>query len=180
MRKAFLLLGALTVVALGWGYWHASSHAALDVSFYDVSLKNDRQAYGRVLSADLVFTDATGAILANGRADKPLGIVSIYHPKIGDCSREEREASLNREAMVAWQQCFRTKSRWFVTWVRQVRYASVNLGNCRIDRVPVSIEESKEDWWLWWVPLPHIGGTPYTYFKLTLWIDSGNCRPANR
>ncbi len=46
--------------------------------------------------------------------------------------------------------------------------------------MPVLLEEFKDDWWLWWIPLPHIGGSPYTYFKLTLWIDSGNCRPANR
>ncbi len=174
------MLGALAVVALGWGYWHASSHATLNVSFYDISLKNDRQAYGRVLSADLVFTDTTGTILAKGRADRPLGIVSIFHPEIGDCRREEREASFNREAMAAWEQCFKTQSQWFMTWVPQVRYASVALSNCNIDHVPVSLEESKEDWWLWWVPLRHIGGVPYTYFKLTLWVDSDTCRPVNR
>jgi hypothetical protein len=175
MRTAFLLLGTLIVVVLGWGYWHASTHGTLDVSVNDISLKNDRQSYGRVLSADLIFTDTTGTILAKGRAEKPLGIVSIPHPEIGDCRREEREGGLT-----AWQQCFETQSRWFVTWVRRVRYASVTLRNCRIDHVPVSIDETKYDWWLWWVPAREIGGAPYTYFKLTLWVDSDTCRPANR
>jgi hypothetical protein len=106
--------------------------------------------------------------------------VSICHPDVGDCRKVEQEASSSREGMAAWQECYEAKSRWFVTWVRQVRFASMNLDHCRLDRVPVSIEESKEDWWLWWVPLPHIGGAPYTYFNLTLWVDSSNCRPASR
>jgi len=174
MRKAFLIVGALIVAALGWGYWHVTSHAALHVALYDVGLKNDRQAYGQVLAADLVFTDANGATLAKARADKSMGIVSVIHPQVGDCRREEREASANREA---WSQCFDTQSRWLLTWVPQVRYASVDLGSCRI-LAPVVIEESREDWWLWWIPLRHVGGAPYTYFELAVWIDSGNCRAA--
>jgi hypothetical protein len=176
MWKAFLVIGALTAAVLGWGYWHAATHAALQVSLQDVSLRNDRQAYGTVLAADLVFKDAAGTALANGRADKPLGIVSIDHPKVGDCSREERQASASRQNMDAWRRCFETKSRWMTTWIRQVRYASMDLGNCRIDQVPVSLEESKDTWWLWWIPNPHIGGLSYTYFQLTLRIDSANCR----
>lgn len=176
----FVLVGALAVVAavLGWGYWHASSHAALSVSLYDLSLKTDRQAYGQVLAADVVFKDAKGAALANGRAEKPLGLVSIDHPKVGDCRPEEREASLSREKMDAWDRCFKTKSQWTMTWVRQVRHASVNLGHCRINQTPVLLEESSDDWWLWWIPNPHIGGWPYTHFRLSLWIDSANCRAA--
>jgi hypothetical protein len=180
MWKALFLFAGLTIVVLGWGYYHVSTHANLNVSIYDVSLKNDRQAYGNVVSADLAFTNAAGTILAKARADKPLGTVSIYHPDSGDCRKIEQEASSSREGMAAWQKCYETKSRWFVTWARQVRFASVNLAHCTIDRVPVSIEESREDWWLWWVPLPHIGGAPYTYFNLALWIDSGSCGPASR
>lgn len=180
MRKALLVFGAVAALLLGWGYWHASSYAALSIAVYDISLKSDRQAYGPVLGADLALTDAGGAILAKGRADQPSGTVSIDHPEVGDCRREEREASLNSRTADAWQQCFETQSRWFMTWVRAARYATVNLGNCTLDRVPVLLEEYKDDWWLWWAPLPHVGGRPYTYFKLTLWIDSRNCRIASR
>ena len=145
-----------------------------------MSLKNDRQLYGRILNAELVFLDAASTKLAQGEAREPLGIVSIYHPKAGDCTREERKAPFNLEARKAWQQCFETKSRWLMTWIRDVRYVRVSMGNCLIDKVPVAIEEFKDDWWFWWVPLRHVGGSPYTYFKLTLWVDSVACRASNR
>jgi len=176
--KALLVIAAVAVTALGWGYWHAASHGALDVLVYDLSLKNDRQAYGRVSRAELAFMDAAGTVLANGSAGEPSGMVSIRHPAIGDCRREEREAFASAQAMQAWRQCFKTQSRWLMTWVPQARYATVDLGKCRIEKVPVSLEQFKEAWWLWWVPHPHIGGAPYTYFKFTLQIDAGKCRAA--
>jgi hypothetical protein len=33
---------------------------------------------------------------------------------------------------------------------------------------------------VWWIPTPHLGGKPYTYFTLTLRIDSRNCLVANK
>ena len=176
--KALWAVAAVAVAALGWGYWHAATHGALDVQVHDLALKNDGQAYGRVSRAELAFIDAAGTVLASGSAGEPYGMVSIRHPAIGDCRREEREAFASPQAMENWRQCFETQSRWLVTWVPRARYASVDLGKCRIDKVPLSLEQSKEDWWLWWVPHPHIGGAPYTYFKLTLRIDSGTCRAA--
>lgn len=181
--KGLILLGALAVAALvvpGWGYWHASSHAALHVSLYDVALKNERQAYGQVLAAELVFKDASGTMLAKGAAQGPYGVVSMEHPQVGDCRREEKTALVDAAHRDAWRQCFETQSRWLNTWVRQIRHADLTLGRCSIVRVPVSLHESAGDWWLWWVPLPHSGGAPYTYFQASLWIDSAGCRPAAR
>ena len=137
---------------------------------YDVALKTDRQAYGSVLSADVAFRDAAGQILANGRAAKPWGTVSMIHPKVGDCQREERQGGS------AWQECFESQSRWLITWVPLVRSARIRLDTCTIDQAPVQVERSRDAWWLWWVPLPHIDNSTYTHFALTLWIDSANCR----
>jgi hypothetical protein len=164
-------LGVLAAIPF-WGYWHATSHAVLQVALYDIALKNDRQAYGSVLAADVDFKDATGKILAHGRADKPWGTMSMVHPTAGDCRREEREGG------VAWQQCFAVQSRWLITWTRQARQASVRLDTCTIHHVPVLVEESRDAWWLWWVPLPHIDNSTYTHFKFTLWVDSARCRAA--
>ena len=170
---------ALVAGVLGWGYWHASSYAALHVALYDVALKTDRQAYGEIRAADIALKDETGAVLANARADGALGIVSIAHPTLGDCRREEQAASSSQEAMKAWDRCFAAKSRWTMTWVRRVRYAGVSAGDCRIDRTPAVVEESRDKWWLWWVPSPHIGGQPYTHFNVNAWIDSRHCRPVS-
>jgi len=118
----------------------------------------------------------TEKILARGKVEKPLGIVSLDHPQAGDCRREEANAGAGDEGMSAWQKCFEIQSQWFITWAPQVHSVDVILDGCRIDRVPVSIERFSEEWWLWWIPLPHVGGAPYTNFRLTSWIDSGGCR----
>jgi hypothetical protein len=88
-------------------------------------------------------------------------------------------ASRDGAGMDAWHRCFGIQSRWFPAWVRRVRYAEVKTGECRVERTPVTLEESRDAWWLWWVPHPHIGGSPYTSFTLALWIDSHACRAAS-
>jgi hypothetical protein len=45
--------------------------------------------------------------------------------------------------------------------------------------VPVSVREYADDWWLWWVPLPHLGGPPYTNLELTVNLDSEHWRAAS-
>ena len=42
-------------------------------------------------------------------------------------------------------------------------------------RLPVTSHKSNGDWWLWWVPLPHIGGKPLTYYSLSIYVDGTNC-----
>jgi hypothetical protein len=179
MRKGFLVFTVIVVAVLGWGYWHSITHATLNLSLHDLSLKTDRQAYGRVASADIVFMSAKGAVLAEGKIREPYGVLALSHPEAGDCSRYERDATGgSAEARQAWRRCFEAMSRWLPTWVRQVRYATVTMDSCRIQQVPVELREYSESWWLWWVPLPHIGGSPYTYFDLTLRVDGFNCRAA--
>jgi hypothetical protein len=172
-RLIAALLGGLVAATLAWGFWRASSRGTLHVALYDVGVASERRAYGTVLDAEVSFHDAAGRTLAAARAHAPLGVVSVIHPEVGDCRQEERRGG------AAWQACFETQSRWLVTWVRDVRAATVSTGACTIGRVPVQLRESRNEWWLWWVPHPHIGGTPYTSFALTLWIDSSTCRPAN-
>jgi len=167
------------MVVLGWGYWHMVTHATLNLSLHDVSLKTDRQAYGQIVNADIVFMNADGAVLATGEMREPYGILSFANPEIDDCSRYEREASSNADSRQSWQRCFQVMSRWLTTWVRRVRYATVTMKDCRIEKLPVLLEEYRESWWIWWVPLPHIGGKPYTYFSLTLRVDSLHCRAAS-
>ena len=172
-RRVTLAMILLPIAVAGWGYWRALSHAVLHVSLYDVALKTDRQAYGSVLAAEVTFNDARGQAIARGRADGPWGVVSMVHPDVGDCQQEQRAGG------AAWQQCFEAQSQWFHGWVPLVRTARIRLDGCTIDRVPVVIDESRDAWWLWWVPLPHIGNSPYTYFNLTMWVDSARCRPAS-
>ena len=179
MRRALIGLAVLIAAGFGWGYWRAVTHGALHVALYDVALKNERQLWGDLRAAEVEFKDEAGAVLATGSAEPPLGVFAIRHPTVGDCRREERAASADSAGMAAWNRCFGTQSRWFPTWVRRTRYATVKTGECRVERTPVELRESSSGWWLWWVPSPHIGGPPYTYFSLNVWIDSRACRAAS-
>jgi hypothetical protein len=167
-----VMFAAIVAGILAWGYWHVSTHGDVHVSLWDVALKTDRQLYGSLVAADVVFRDEAGGTLAIARAEKPLGMVSIVHPVVGDCRREEREGG------EVWRQCYETQSRWLMTWARDVRSARVSFDGCAIERVPAQLEESRDRWWLWWVPVPHIDNSTSTHFDLTLWVDSTGCRAA--
>jgi hypothetical protein len=84
----------------------------------------------------------------------------------------------NARAVRPGRACYDAQSRWFITWVRRTRSARVRFGACTIEPVPVALEESRDAWWLWWVPAPHIDNSASTHFNLTLWIDSARCSAA--
>ena len=168
MLLATLIPAAGIAAVSVWGYRQALSHGSAYVSIHDLALKADRQAYGWVRRADLIFRDAAGARLASGAADS-----RFVHPEVGDCRAEEREGGR------VWNDCFEAQSRWLMTWARQVHHATVRLDDrCTIEGVPVLLEESREAWWLWWVPHPHLDNSTLTHFDMTLRIDSDACRPA--
>ena len=161
-----VLLALLAAIPL-LGYWRATRYGDLWVTVHDVAGANDRQLSEWLTTGDLEFTDAAGRLLAKGSADN-----RMTHPTLGDCRAEERQGG------GAWQQCFAGHSRWFMTWVRSARRATVRVNACAIGNVPVAVDESKDLWWLWWVPAPHLDNSARTHFRLTLWIDSAKCLPA--
>jgi len=103
------------MLVLGWGHWHMKTHASLNLSLQDVSLKTDRQAYGRFVNPDIVFMDGTGGALSEGRFREPYGVLSFSHPEIDDCSQYERDASRSVGARQSWLHCFEAMSRWLTT-----------------------------------------------------------------
>ena len=159
---------------LGWGWWHAQTHASVHVAINDVALKTRQRLWAELKSGELVLRDATGRALAHGRITGPYGIVEFTDAAAGDCGRFERQVPYDAAARAGWQSCFESLSRWQAGWARQVVTASVAAGTCKIDVVPVEAGRSDE-WWLWWVPLPHVGGTPYTTYSMRIFIDSAKC-----
>lgn len=159
-------------IVLGYGYWHAKTHGALNVSIYDLS---DEQTFALLRDAAIVLMDAGGTVLATGKSDKRHGTVYLSHPETGSCFEAEQQATRSREGMNAWQICFRQQSTWLMEWVREVRLVDVQTQDCSLGKIPVAIKEYSEDWWMWWVPLPHVGGKPYTYFSLTIRLDPIAC-----
>lgn len=167
----FVMLATIAGV-LGSAYWRVTTHADVHVALHDVALKTERQLYGSLLAADLLFKDAAGAPLAAAKVDRPLGLVSMIHPSVGDCRAEERVGG------ETWEACCEAQSRWLSDWLPQVRNARVRFDTCTIENVPVSVERSRDRWWLWWIPTPHIDNSTSTHFNLTMWIDSARCQGA--
>ncbi len=177
VMRTLLVLAIIIALVLGFGYYHAATHGWLYIDLVDTSQKSHS---ANLRDAEIRLLDGQGRFLANAKSDHKYGVVRLIHPEAGDCSVEERNASSSSSARDQWQKCFEALSTWLIGWVRQVRIADVKFAGCDLKRVPVDLNESREDWWLWWVPLPHIGGKPFTYFRVPIRVDGANCSPLDK
>lgn len=171
--KALLGFAAVAVVVLGYGYYHAATHGWLHINLLDTAVKPYAD---NIRNAELRLLDGGGTTLAHGKSDDKFGVVRLIHPEAGDCAAVEQSATNSPEARERWQNCFQTLSKWLTGWAGNVRFADVRFADCDLKAVPVAVQRSS-DWWLWWVPLPHIGGKPLTYFNLTIRVDGVTCKP---
>jgi hypothetical protein len=155
---------------LGYGYWHARTHASVHIAVNDHAGRTARQLWESVKAAQIVVADAAGVALAEVTMSPPFGLPAYGGPGAVDCRAQERVGGAE------WQRCFEAQSRWIAGWVPRAASARVTVGGCTVDRVAVQ-RRDYSDWWFWWVPLPHVGGTPYGYYTLELHIDSARCVP---
>jgi hypothetical protein len=173
-RAVLVAVGILLipVSVVGYGYWFGVSHGSLSVSVTDVS---DREHSRPVSPVALVFLNADGRTLAEARAIDPLGAVHLSSPATYACSDLEQRAPFSVEAQQQWDQCFERQSRWIPTWITSAKYLDLRAGSCSLHNIPVSVSEYPDTWWLWWVPMRHIGGKPHTTFKVTIQLDTSRC-----
>jgi hypothetical protein len=164
MRAALVIVIGLVAGVFGYGYWHSASNATLTVVLMDSSRK---QHDGRVLNAELVFLDASSRPIARGKTDHKLGIVLLRHPASGYCSPDV--------ALEAFRACVLAQSGWVAGWVNDLRFVSVVLGNCRIERVPVEVSASRDSLFTWWMPLREGSGAPYSRYSVRLEVDARVC-----
>ena len=176
-RSSSKRLGCLGVAllfgssVLGYGYWHVRTHGSVYLSVYDRSEDGESSA---VVVDSVLLLDERGGQLARGSSDPRTGVIYLEHPEIGSCLDAEQSAASSPDGRTAWQRCFETHSRWVLTWARGVRSVAVNAGGCDVT-APAAMRESTDEWWLWWLPHPHLGGKPYTYLNLTLIMDRDTC-----
>ena len=171
--KVLLIVAVGILSILTFGYWHSSTHS----SFY-VSLNVEGEANNKPLStpeAKVEFLDSRGIVLANGVPDKQYNFVHLIHPAHGDCQEIEKMAAFSKEAKTSWQECFEHQSVWIAKWIRDVASVNVKYGNCLIQNSPVTISQSRSDWYLWWVPHPHLGGKPYSDYSATIAVNKKDC-----
>jgi hypothetical protein len=164
MRLTLLLFAGLAAGVLGFGWWHAATHATFHLALTDVSTK---EQFGQVKDAQLAFLDESGRVLARGKTDGKYGVAWVSHPTAGYCGPDLPQA--------AYAPCFRAHSEWLPTWVPQVRSISIVTTRCRIERAEIRFPAPRDSAWTWWIPLPHVGGTPYTNFNAFLQINGENC-----
>jgi hypothetical protein len=164
-------LAVLAAAVLGYGWWHARTHADVWLRVNDHAGSTPQRLWADVNDAHVKLRDAAGAVLAEAALEPPHGLTRWTGPSgaVLDCSGAARGD--------AWQRCFDAQSRWMAQWAPRVSHARVMLGRCVVDAVPVT-RKRYTDWWLWWVPLPHVGGTPVSHYTLELHVHSARCASA--
>ena len=164
MRTLIVLLVIAAATSAGYGYWHRSTFSTFHLSLRDVS---ERSRGGAVLGAQLTFLDADSRLLARGKTDGKWGVVLVRHPSAGYCDSDL--------APNEYRACFWTQTEWLTTWLGRLRYVSIVIGQCRIERAPIDVKVSRDSLLTWWIPLPHVGGVPFTRYSALLELDSRLC-----
>lgn len=175
--KLLLPAIAVSVIALAWGYWHSQTYASLGLRVEDYGLKTDSLAYGTPHGVTLKFLGPANEQLAIARSVEPLGYILAIHPRneIGNCEHRGIRATAGQGSQSDYSKCYSELSAWASQWAPLVRHADVVVGTCEVRHLPVNIYASNADWWLWWVPLPHVGGVPRRHFEFVVKIDSRTC-----
>jgi len=164
------ILGAAALVAaavLGYGAWHAFRHAHLILVLNDVSQRDERRVWGELRVGQLMLRDSAGAVLATARFDAA-GVLRYEGAGAVDCAAAETQRG------EVWQRCAEAQARWLAGWVDRATQADVLAAGCTVAGVSLQ-KRDYSDWWLWWVPLPHVGGKPSRLVSLTAFIDAKRC-----
>jgi len=160
------------VLVLAWGYWYSLNHASLQLRVDDYAQKSERQAYGAPHGVTLTLRDHANVPLAVARSVEPLGYILAVHPSadIGNCEHRGIRPSSDNGSQGDYSACYKQYSAWSATWAPRVHRADVSVGSCQLRNVPVTVRISNNEWLLWWVPLPHVGGLPRQYFEFAVAI----------
>lgn len=164
MRILLILLMVAAATSLGYGFWHQRTFSTFHLTLRDVA---ERPRGGPVRNAQVVFLDADSQPLARGKTDEKFGVVLVRHPSAGYCGTDLTPDQYRR--------CFWTQSEWLTTWLTKLRYVSIVAGKCRIERAPIDLKVYRDNVFIWWVPLPHVGGVPFSRYSAYLQIDSRTC-----
>ena len=175
IKKVVLLAVIIIFSVLAYGYWHMSTHGWLYISLNGLGMVKNGQKYENIKNAEIALLTHDGNLLAKGKSDNNYGVVYLAHPEFGYCVEGASKTTDITATKQSWYDCYKKQSKWLIDWVRQVEYMDVAFGTCRLKKIPVVVSESTDPWWLWWVPHPHIGGMPITYFNVSLYFDVVNC-----
>jgi hypothetical protein len=168
LKKLLLGIAVLVAAVLGYGWWQARTRADVWLRVKDHAGRTHDRLWADVTEGQLAIRDRAGRTVAEAAIEPPQGLPRWTGPS-GEAVH--CEPGLGRDA---WRRCFDVQSRWMARWAPEAHDARVTVGRCTVDRVGVRRRDYR-DWWLWWVPLPHVGGTPMAHYTLELHVDSARC-----
>ncbi len=171
-RALALAIVLVIVVILARGYAFVKSHGALQVDAVDVS---DTSRSRHVAPLGLTFFDEAGTKLAQATADSATGSIYLTSPAEYACHAIELRTTTDLDARREWSRCFARQSQWLMTWVSRAKFVDIDAPPCALHRNPVAITRLEDQWWLWWLPVRHVGGDPYTYWRAEARFDRANC-----
>ena len=155
---------ALYAAVYAYGYWHAATHGTFDVQ---LAYRTETGTANRMRNGQLEFLDGDDGVLARASIDTRQNVVWLAHPDRGQCG-----PGLKGED---YQNCLKTQVEWIPQWAQKVRRANVTLERCSSAHRHVNIESRRDGLALWWIPLPRVGGWPYTRYRATIAVDTRGC-----
>ena len=161
------------IAVLAFGYWRAWTRAHVSVNVVAVSSGGKSEP---IVNAELVVRDAAGNVLAEGKTDARFGFVRFSHPQFGSCEEEEKSATASMEGRARWNACIAEKFRWQAGWAPRVSHLEIRFAQCHVTGIPLTLRMGRQDWWLWWVPLPHVGGDPLTEYNARVSANAETCQ----
>ena len=158
-------------MVLAYGYWHSVTYGSANINLAYKS--SGMKELGLLPLAEVVFLNTDGDILAKGMSDEKHGYVHLINSGGVNCDAINKPYS--KEGKKLWKECFNRQAVWIPKWIKRVSQIQVKHKNCVSKNIPVIISEYNTEWLLWWVPLPHVGGIPYSYFTASIIIEENNC-----
>lgn len=166
------------VAGYGWAIWHVLTHSAIHIMVHDYGLATESRLYGDPPDVQLQLLDGAGRMVANARTVESERYFVVVHPDpaIADCRRYEGGGATAAAGQMTYRDCYKKLSRWASQWATSVSATRFASPTCSIASVPARVQSDLGEWWLWWVPNPHIGGTPYRYVTIEFDVDTRTCR----
>jgi len=158
---------------IGYGYWKSLSYGYAHINLL-FETKDKTKDY-TLSNAKIAFYNSDNKILAEGTTAIDYGTISLIHPTAGDCNKIVRPGSLSSESRQAWDNCYQQHGHWIPKWIKNVSSIKVQHKRCTTQLIPVIVNQYNSAWQLWWIPLPHVGGEPQSYFSIYIDISESDC-----
>lgn len=160
MKFLIFFLALFFVLFPIYGYFFRETHTNLSITF--TSSNNE------INSAQVIFLDNNNLKLAEGILIN--NFIHILHPELGNC----RSGKNSRN----FRPCF-NKLTWYISdWIEDVKNIQIIHENCKTKPLGIELYREKNygsEIFTWWIPLPHIGGKPYTSYSSTFHLLNSQC-----